>query len=59
MLLTFIIVEGDLLAGTHGGYGLIWTLFLATFAGLIIQIISARVGVVTGRDLGKHIYISY
>ncbi|CAI2386614.1 unnamed protein product [Moneuplotes crassus] len=44
-------IEGDLLAGTHGGYGLIWTLFLATFCGLIIQILSARVGVVTGRDL--------
>jgi hypothetical protein len=24
-------IEGDLLAGTHGGYGLIWALFLATF----------------------------
>lgn len=45
------IVEGDLLAGTYGGYGLIWGLFLATFCGLIIQIISARVGIVTGRDL--------
>mmetsp|Transcript_16656 Transcript_16656/g.14562 ORF Transcript_16656/g.14562 Transcript_16656/m.14562 type:complete len:447 (+) Transcript_16656:1-1341(+) len=44
-------IEGDLLAGTHGGYGLIWTLFLATFCGLVIQILSARVGVVTGRDL--------
>ncbi|CAI2385397.1 unnamed protein product [Moneuplotes crassus] len=44
-------IEGDLLAGTHGGYGLIWTLFLATFCGLIIQILSARVGIVTGRDL--------
>ena len=44
-------VEGDLLAGTHGGYGLIWTLFAATFWGLVIQIVSARVGIVTGRDL--------
>lgn len=52
-LLTKFIVEGDLLAGTHGGYGLIWTLFLATFCGLVIQILSARVGIVTGRDLGK------
>lgn len=39
------------MAGTHGGYGLIWGLFLATFCGLIIQILSARVGIVTGRDL--------
>jgi natural resistance-associated macrophage protein 2 len=45
------LVEGDLLAGTHGGYGLIWALFMATFCGLIIQILSARLGVVTGRDL--------
>lgn len=44
-------IEGDLLAGTHGGYGLIWALFLATFCGLIIQILSIRLGIVTGRDL--------
>ena len=40
-----------MLAGTHGGYGLIWALFLATSCGLIIQILWARLGVVTGRDL--------
>jgi natural resistance-associated macrophage protein 2 len=48
------IVAGDLQAGTYGGYGLIWSLFLATFCGLIIQILAARLAIVTNRDLATH-----
>ena len=50
----YIIVAGDLQAGTSGGYGLIWSLFLATFCGLIIQILAARLAVVTNKDLATH-----
>lgn len=48
------IVAGDLQAGTKGGYGLIWALFTATFCGLIIQILAARLAIVTNRDLANH-----
>jgi natural resistance-associated macrophage protein 2 len=48
------IVAGDLQAGAYGGYGLIWSLFLATFCGLIIQILAARLAIVTNKDLATH-----
>jgi NRAMP (natural resistance-associated macrophage protein)-like metal ion transporter len=48
------IVAGDLQAGTYGGYDLIWSLFLATFCGLIIQILAARLAIVTNKDLATH-----
>eukprot|EP00249_Psilotum_nudum_P020671 c27800_g1_i1 orf=511-2115(+) len=44
-------LEGDLQAGAIGGYSLLWLLMVATIMGLIIQIIAARLGVATGRDL--------
>lgn len=50
----FGIVAGDLQAGTYGGYGLIWSLFIATFCGLIIQILAARLAIVTNKDLATH-----
>ena len=53
-LIFYNIVAGDLQAGTYGGYGLIWSLFLATFCGLVIQILAARLAIVTNRDLATH-----
>lgn len=46
-------LEGDLQAGAIAGYSLLWLLMWATFMGLLIQILSARIGVVTGRHLAE------
>ncbi len=41
------------LAGANFGYALLWALVFATFATVILQEMSARLGVVTGRGLGE------
>jgi NRAMP (natural resistance-associated macrophage protein)-like metal ion transporter len=46
-------IAGDLEAGIAGGYSLIWTLMWATILGLFYQSMSARIGVVTQRNLAK------
>ncbi|KAA8537819.1 hypothetical protein F0562_027601 [Nyssa sinensis] len=46
-------LEGDLQAGAIAGYSLLWLLMWATVMGLLIQLLSARVGVVTGRHLAE------
>jgi len=46
-------IAGDLEAGVSGGYRLIWTLMWATILGWYYQIISARIGVVTQRNLAR------
>ena len=46
-------IAGDLEAGVKGGYSLIWTLMWATILGLFYQSMSARIGVVTQRNLAK------
>lgn len=46
-------LEGDLQAGAIAGYSLLWLLMWATFMGLMIQLLSARVGVATGRHLAE------
>lgn len=46
-------LEGDLQAGAAAGYSLLWLLLLATAMGLLVQLLSARLGVATGRHLGK------
>ncbi|KAL2906403.1 Metal transporter Nramp4 [Bienertia sinuspersici] len=46
-------LEGDLQAGAIAGYSLLWLLFWATAMGLLIQLLSARLGVVTGRHLAE------
>jgi natural resistance-associated macrophage protein 2 len=46
-------IAGDLEAGVTGGYSLIWTLMWATILGLFYQSMSARIGVVTQRNLAK------
>ncbi|KAI6688016.1 hypothetical protein NL676_024844 [Syzygium grande] len=46
-------LEGDLQAGAIAGYSLLWLLMWATVMGLLIQLLSARVGVATGRHLAE------
>ncbi|GKV04504.1 hypothetical protein SLEP1_g16656 [Rubroshorea leprosula] len=46
-------LEGDLQAGAFAGYSLLWLLMWATIMGLLIQMLSARIGVATGRHLAE------
>ncbi|XP_054782721.1 metal transporter Nramp3-like [Prosopis cineraria] len=46
-------LEGDLQAGAIGGYSLLWLLMWTTIMGLLIQLLSARLGVATGRHLAE------
>jgi len=46
-------LEGDLQAGAIGGYSLLWLLMWSTAMGLLIQLLSARLGVATGRHLAE------
>ena len=46
-------IAGDLDAGVQGGYKLIWVLLWSTVLGLWYQSMSARLGVVTQRNLAK------
>ncbi|XVF64148.1 hypothetical protein PTKIN_Ptkin09bG0144500 [Pterospermum kingtungense] len=46
-------LEGDLQAGAIAGYSLLWLLMWATVMGLLIQLLSVRVGVATGRHLAE------
>lgn len=46
-------LEGDLQAGAIAGYSLLWLLFWATAMGLLVQLLSARLGVATGRHLAE------
>lgn len=46
-------LEGDLQSGAVAGYSLLWLLMWATVMGLLIQLLSARVGVATGRHLAE------
>ncbi|KAJ4783356.1 natural resistance-associated macrophage protein 1 [Rhynchospora pubera] len=46
-------LEGDLQAGAIAGCSLLWLLFWATVMGLLIQMLSARLGVATGRHLAE------
>lgn len=41
-------VESNLQAGSKFGYALIWVLFWATIAGLILQTLSSKLGIVSG-----------
>jgi manganese transport protein len=43
----------DLEAGAKFKFGLLWVVALASFMAIIMQIISARLGVVTGKDLAQ------
>src|SRR6266513_7864 len=43
----------DLVAGARFKYGLLWVVALASIMAIFMQIISARLGVVTGKDLAQ------
>ncbi|KAI9312836.1 natural resistance-associated macrophage protein-domain-containing protein [Dichotomocladium elegans] len=52
-------LESDLQAGAIAGYRLLWLLFWAHVIGLIFQLLSARLGTVTGKHLALLIKHSY
>jgi manganese transport protein len=43
----------DLAGGAQFKYGLLWVVALASFMAVILQVISARLGIATGRDLAQ------
>src|SRR5215467_3143128 len=43
----------DLQAGASFKYGLLWVVALSSFMAIIMQILSARLGLVTGKDLAQ------
>ena len=43
----------DLAGGAQYKYGLLWVVALASFMAVILQVIAARLGVVTGKDLAQ------
>ncbi|KAJ2853134.1 hypothetical protein J3B02_003279 [Coemansia erecta] len=49
----------DLHCGAVAGYKLLWLLFLTHALGLYIQTLSARIGIVTGKNLAQHCYRQY
>jgi len=46
-------IEADLQSGVVAGFKLIWVLLVATIAGFVMQRLSARLGVVTGKHLAE------
>ena len=47
-------IEADLQSGAKGGYTLLWVLFWSTVLGCFLQILTARLGIVTGMRLTLH-----
>ncbi|XP_054265850.1 protein Malvolio-like isoform X3 [Macrosteles quadrilineatus] len=52
-------IESDLQSGTLAKYKLLWLLMSATILGLVMQRLSARLGVVTGLHLAEMCYRKY
>lgn len=52
-------IQSDLQAGVVADYKLLWVLFYSTILGLLMQILSARIGVVTGKHLAELCYTRY
>lgn len=52
-------IESDLQAGSVARFRLLWVLMSATFLGLLMQRLAARLGVVTGLHLAEICYIHY
>ena len=52
-------LESDLQQGAYTGYRLVWVLWWATVMGLILQEMSARLGIVTGDDLAQTVRKGY
>eukprot|EP01063_Lacrimia_lanifica_P012839 TRINITY_DN19540_c0_g1_i1.p1 TRINITY_DN19540_c0_g1~~TRINITY_DN19540_c0_g1_i1.p1 ORF type:complete len:553 (+),score=182.26 TRINITY_DN19540_c0_g1_i1:64-1722(+) len=47
-------IEADLQAGSKAGDTLLWVLFWATMMGLVLQTMSTKLGVATGKHLAEH-----
>jgi len=52
-------LEADIQQGSQTGYSLMWILLLASIIGLMLQEVSSRLAVVTGRDLAQHVRREY
>ena len=52
-------IESDLQSGATAKYRLLWVLMWATFLGLLMQRLAARLGVVTGQHLAEVCYRRY
>ena len=52
-------IESDLQSGSTAQYKLLWVLMWATFLGLMMQRLAARLGVVTGQHLAEVCYNQY
>ena len=52
-------IESDLQSGANAQYKLLWVLMWATFLGLLMQRLAARLGVVTGQHLAEVCYRRY
>lgn len=52
-------IQSDLQSGVVADYKLLWVLFYSTILGLLMQILSARLGVVTGKHLAELCYRRY
>lgn len=52
-------LESDLQMGAYTGYTILWVLWWATVMGWVLQELSARIGVVTGRDLAQNVHDGY
>lgn len=46
-------LEADLQQGAYTGYKILWVLFWCTCMGLFLQVLAARLGVVTGKHLAQ------
>ncbi len=49
----------DIAAGSHFGYRLLWILFISNLVALLLQTLSARLGIVRGLDLAQATRESY
>ena len=52
-------LEGSLQLGAYANFSLLWVLWWATVMGLILQEMSARLGLVTGCDLAQSVRAYY
>src|SRR5579863_9659243 len=49
----------DLVGGSYFGYRLLWVLVMSNLMAILLQTLSARLGIVTGRDLAQACRESY
>src|SRR5487761_1870 len=46
----------DLLAGGEFKYGLVWAVWLASFMAMLLQYLSGKLGIATGKSLAEHVH---